>query len=618
MEYVSTSPDKSVLRLPKCGAERNVLECYSVTEKQLADEQRCINTLLSSEGYLDQLKKYGPDKNNDMLESKKAAIQNLLLSHPFPRNQGPFDKPMSELKYENILGAVQEDEKFTFNSFTTFQHEHDQPCKLWSINSKQVPSEPKHVLTFTTKDTINDINLCGPASDLNMCIMYNCNKQKCVIMCPCTVCQVKDSCKIQCAADPCMECSVQCVIHNVGLPRKFDRKVDSFTIPCSSKQLIPTQEDTKCEFDVSHKYAGIPRSCLQCRLDLLDHQIHHHVLHYGCKFCKEVLRFLNVEFITEIDEVKKDIQRTNDLTCSFCYKIFTTHANRLNHERTEHGYVQMSDLYGPGKLYVHGGMYNQSEKLLNCSICKCSCDDTIQLKKHKMNEHGIENEEIKKPYGCNSCDRSYASSTALKYHEMRNHNVDTRKHLCEVCNKEFSSESTLVRHINSIHQDARYMLECSLCDQKFKRKDHLTRHKKEIHKVAYINTHYSNSSSSNLTINTIKPYKCTECGIKFKRKELLKIHTRTVHKLAINSADKGRDQVINTVKSSNQDVQETNSSKVYKCDSCDKVYQHQSDLNRHRRSKHTAGNSMKCEYCGKPFNRKDSMLRHMNTCKLNV
>ena len=71
------------LSLPKCGNKRNVLETYSVTEKQLLDEDECIKTLIASSYELDQ----------------QEALNKLLSNHPFPLHQGPFEKHISSLQY---------------------------------------------------------------------------------------------------------------------------------------------------------------------------------------------------------------------------------------------------------------------------------------------------------------------------------------------------------------------------------------------------------------------------------------------------------------------------------------------------------------------------------------
>ena len=251
MEYLGTIPENDYkLILPKCGNKRNVLECYSTTEKQLAEEDKCINTL-----------------DDGLLETKQEALTKLLTNHPFPIHQGPFERNINGLQY-NCSVDGQDGTSYTFYTYTTFVHKSDQPCKVWSINSQHIPGEPKHVLTFTTDDVLHGVKLWGPACDHNMSIMYNCNMHGCVIRCPCTVCEAAPS-------------KPQCQKHHVDLQRKFNLKYHSFTVPCSSDKLLPLYKDRikhGIELHTGHKYPGIPRGCQQCRLELLDHQIHHH----GC------------------------------------------------------------------------------------------------------------------------------------------------------------------------------------------------------------------------------------------------------------------------------------------------------------------------------------------------
>ena len=78
MEFQSTNPvDSYKLKLPKCGNERNILDCYKLTDKQLSDEVRCIATLTSSEGYLHQERMENPGNNQP--KKKPCKCYSLVI-----------------------------------------------------------------------------------------------------------------------------------------------------------------------------------------------------------------------------------------------------------------------------------------------------------------------------------------------------------------------------------------------------------------------------------------------------------------------------------------------------------------------------------------------------------
>ena len=129
-------------------------------------------------------------------------------------------------------------------------------------------------------------------------IVYPCEYGTCCIHCPCNLCTSGERpCNLFCAKSPCKECDQQCQEHKIQLDRTFSES-DSFTIPFYYDTLdeeARTDEypnsfiiypiDWSCD-PKSHliKYAGIPRSCVTCCGDLLEHKTHHSVLHYRCKF----------------------------------------------------------------------------------------------------------------------------------------------------------------------------------------------------------------------------------------------------------------------------------------------------------------------------------------------
>ena len=374
----------------------------------------------------------------------REALDKLLKCHPFPRYQGPFTNTMEGKMYE--FDSPEED-TYDFISYTTFKHRKTQKCQIWEVIEQDHDKLKLH-LSFNTSPVTKDYRLSGPASRPNMAIMYTCQKGKCVIVCPCIVCcNLSRDCRKKCKNNPCKECSAQCFDHHVDVPRKFNPETDSFTIPCYSKTFEPPRvEPTRCALggcSNGRKYAGIPRDCDKCRVDLLDHQINHHVAHDRCKFCKVELRILDKDVSVEVWENMGKIERNDLRTCGFCYKVFARIKGRKLHELMEHN--------------SYDGTPSRRREV-------CQSKD-------------------KKRLHCENCDRSFASEKALKYHSIQAHAKSIKQHICNKCDKQFKSDKTLKRHILCLHENSS-LHECYICMEIFTRKDNLKRHKADVHQLS--------------------------------------------------------------------------------------------------------------------------------------
>ena len=141
MEYRSTeiNADKPLsLNLPKCGPERNAIESFDIASNK-NEEEKYLKILATPQYELEREWKKLREENQEPIDRNKALAK-LLKCHPFPRYQGPFNS--------DITGQVYNDS--------------------WTLMS--------------------EISISGPASRMNTSIMLTCQSSKCVIMCPCTVC----------------------------------------------------------------------------------------------------------------------------------------------------------------------------------------------------------------------------------------------------------------------------------------------------------------------------------------------------------------------------------------------------------------------------------------------
>ena len=297
MEYKSKDIETGktiVIKLPKCGDKRNNVEDYDLL-KSYRDEERLIKLLVTPEYELDKERR--TNGGNQLQIGVEEALKRLLHCHPFPRYQGPFDKPMDEKTY-GVCSLTHEEDQYTFKSYTTFKHDDNQDCQMWKIKNEQNAEKLNLHFTFNTEHVKCGSSLSGPASDKRMSIMYTCEKHSCVIMCPCAVCNnISAACRNICRGNTCKTCTVQCMEHHIDIPRKYKEEVDSFTIPCSTQLFEPPRITPRSALGKGctdgKQYAGIPRKCEKCRFDLLDHQIHHHVVHGRCKFCTIDIRVLD-------------------------------------------------------------------------------------------------------------------------------------------------------------------------------------------------------------------------------------------------------------------------------------------------------------------------------------
>lgn len=598
-------------------------------------------------------------KSNLTTKQKKAATLELLKSHPYPRYSGPFENSIIT-GWAHRRAATSSDYEKSFLYFASFSHESSQNCGIWKYDKKaSIDSiDPKFEVS-TSNLTLN-----GPAITKSGKIVYPCNKGHCSIECPCKLCQIQEETALEFQSEG---HNSQCNQHKCEMERS-SQPGDSFTIPFYADTL----EEENIALPNGHglslmdnwiKHAGIPRSCEECQVDLLDHQIHHHVLHLQCKFCKYFTRLLNnnplekiwkVHGIQIIDHAFKapnmgnnnsTIYWNDEITCKFCYKYFSNPANRKFHEKTEHiknnqdnwnFYLECNECNLTFEDHVQASLHQQVhqylcaechyiastkvkleehvgkshhnilQKYMKCEKCKATFRSLLEMSIH-MKTH--ENRElscvicsqsrlskvrltkhleivhgilIDKPFLCMHCKTSFSSEMALQIHAEKHQN-DRKNYSCTVCHSTFASEVNLKRHIDTIHNMDEDEMSCDKCGQKFQRMDNLRRHQLEVHK---------SSASFNLAYcdKYQKPWKCNFCEECFKRKGTLEDHQREVH---------------------------NNEPSTVKCETCGKTFNRISNWRRHMQIHKKLLNveneaNYKCEKCGKTFGRKDNLKKHVN------
>ena len=393
----------------------------------------------------------------------------------------------------------------------------------------------------------------GPAVTTKLTVVYPCSNSSCMVNCPCNLC--KNTSKGLCsllehkkhAVRFHKDCSVQkqaqCQLHWVTHPEWFDSEEDVVVeknVYFHNDELIEQPRSQAVEII---KFAGILKSCLECRLNLYDHFRNHLVFHLQCKFCSFQMATLEDKLFW-----KK--------VCKVCGKMFTSVVpKKINwhlkcHEESENFECNECDLKFKRKFTLkrhlledHGKSFHLDsieEDILNhsepaskrmdekedaSSMVKTverhecvACNKIFRLKRYLDRHVDLNHKEIE-PFNCPYCDNKFKHKKNLKMHESTVHWKNASKvhrfmqetpvkYCCKSCMKEFNRSDTLRRH-EKIHQASNPGYVCHLCPKKFTRKQFLTVHIKIIHNPER------------------NAYGCITCGRKFNRKQSFVRHKKT-------------------------------------------------------------------------------------------
>lgn len=261
--------------------------------------------------------------------------------------------------------------------------------------------------------------------------------------------------------------------------------------------------------------------------------------------------------------------------CPICYKAFS------NKERVQkHMMVHGSDENKPMKcdiclkrflnnsaLACHVRTHYKGRKQFECPICKENFDHVLKLKLH-VPIHCENN-----VYTCPHCKKTFKQYCVIRKH-IRAFHTD-KKFVCKECPARFHNHDKLKIHMLK-HSDHREFL-CAGCGKQFKRKDKLTQHCKRMH---------ADERENDVPVPTPKPdtpskkakeptdfhrfiYKCNTCLVGFKRRGMLVNHLAKRHpEIPPESVPELNLPILQTTR-------------IYYCQYCDKVYRSSSKRKAH-------------------------------------
>ena len=386
--------------------------------------------------------------------------------HGYPVAQGPAIPPVDKAQYGSLDKSLQQ----VFDERTQYSHRIEQGCFEWIPNKIGLDAwnSPKQSLKSESCESYNVIEnesaVAGAASLTNLSVVYTCNLQTCKIHCPCSCCRDKIStCRAACKDFPCSTCSSQCTEHKLRLPRLFNPETDQYT-------MVTDRIDCARYMNV---HSGIPKNCANCRRDVMEHQIFHHVFHSRCKFCNlEVRPIKNLTKDMSLKSFKKAckfVHKMDEKTCSYCLKMLKGSYERKIHENLIH----------ENKVSNH-----------KCNQCGKNYSNSTALQYHLQIHNGLQ--QLK----CDQCDKSFVSQNGLDLHKEIVHKTDDNEpisYVCDKCDKEFSRSYNLARHKTTHHDRSKVNFDfadsfkginefpCNFCEKTFNRMDNLKKHQRKFH-----------------------------------------------------------------------------------------------------------------------------------------
>ncbi|KAH8395634.1 hypothetical protein KR222_004100, partial [Zaprionus bogoriensis] len=277
-----------------------------------------------------------------------------------------------------------------------------------------------------------------------------------------------------------------------------------------------------------------------------------------------------------------------------------------------------------------------------CQYCDLAFTLQPDCQQHELASH-----DPTAPYSCNFCQLRLSTRPALIAHIKELHDAE-RPYVCAHCSKGFVRRSDLKKH-TIVHTGVR-PFSCNVCSKSFSRNTNLTKHLR-IHSSVkpFVCQKCPRSFQTPLELmkhtrshSEVKPYQCGRCPASFARKDKLLMHQQVHYKRDVELQQQQNVRVGLTAPSAEQlqlpqhpyvDADaavaqqmpafpyqqlppapapklkpSSKPSRNFRCDVCDRGFQRERDLQRHR-ALHM-DTLFACKLCGQGFNRREQLQRH--------
>jgi hypothetical protein len=433
------------------------------------------------------------------LDGFKGRIQKEYNVCPVGPYAGPYDQnenlelkiqlPKSNLDYEN---------------YTEYIHDEEETCRKFKIKKSYV--EKKDLEKIDTFEFAEMVEFNEEKETEGTRISYTCQRRKCEIPCPCTLCCTNRG---------------QCSLHKIKHPELFNENEHAVSIRSTEQHC----EDVNF-FASSYinKYSGIPVSCSPCSKDLLHHNSYHLTFHYACKFCNQNWYKLYPTNMKEFNKQKHKEDYYYRCVCPHCDKIFSEpyiakkHIENFHQKKASFNCDECNRSFQSKQAKEYHQSVHHSDKTLaeKCIVCEKSFPSKVSLENHVNYVHSN-----KQKYSCKDCDAKFKQKKNLRAHTLRVHDInqykevyhdreEPKKFQCGQCNSSYKNKNDLNHHHRVKHENPDdQTFECELCAKTYMNKKSLSCHVKLKH------------------TDNPEEHICPKCGKIFHQKKVMRRHLIT-------------------------------------------------------------------------------------------
>lgn len=329
-------------------------------------------------------------------------------------------------------------------------------------------------------------------------------------------------------------------------------------------------------------------------------------LDYICDYCKgtfpKKLQLTKHMFPCYVKFMSDKRIYVRQYICDLCMNAFKTKQSILDHMRAKHKKIApFSCRFCSKKLYSSGSRKDHELKhtllyRFRCKKCKSGASTLNEIKRHVIQKHVFDEEDVKncytetpldelrareeellKKYICQNCGAGFMSLTTLNSHIKSDCKSGNSKlpwlasAKCHKCDRFFTSQTHLEKHNDRQCQPLKVFLKkkpdlkCPKCDKVFKLQKFLDKH---------LPSHDHTSAP--------RDYKCPQCVNAYTSPYALKQHVLRIHEKVFS----------------------------YFCRYCNKGFYQAGDRCQHERFKHTGEKPWKCRLCHSSFVTPKDLRRH--------